>query len=108
MVATLQAPAKRGFWPQLRRLPRAWSGFFFVAIIVFGALFAPQLAPDDPLKQFRDGLALNGTPLPPSDRFLLGTDNLGRDVLSRTLYGARISLGASFLANAIAALIGTL
>src|ERR1043166_443756 len=102
MVATLEKQAQRGFWAQLRRLPRARVGAIFVIVVVIGAVFAPQVAPDDPLKQFRDGLAPNGTPLPPSTRFVMGTDNLGRDVLSRMLYGARISLSASFLANTLA------
>jgi ABC-type dipeptide/oligopeptide/nickel transport system permease subunit len=107
MIATLEQPIKRGFWAQLRRLPRAWVGATLVLLVVLGAVFAPLLSPADPLKQFRDGLAENGTPLPPSSRFPMGTDNLGRDVMSRMLYGARISLSASFLANAIAALLGT-
>jgi peptide/nickel transport system permease protein len=103
----LAQPTQRGFWTQLRRLPRAWIGTLFVLLVVLGAVFAPQVAPADPLKQFRDGLAANGTPLPPSERFPMGTDNLGRDVMSRMLYGARISLSASLFANALAALIGT-
>jgi len=107
MIATLEQPIRRGFWAQLRRLPRAWIGATLVLLVVLGAVFAPLLAPADPLKQFRDGLAENGTPLPPSERFPMGTDNLGRDVMSRMLYGARISLSASFLANALAALLGT-
>jgi peptide/nickel transport system permease protein len=107
MIATLEQSTRRGFWAQLRRLPRAWIGATLVLLVVLGAIFAPLLAPADPLKQFRDGLAENGTPLPPSQRFPMGTDNLGRDVMSRMLYGARISLSASFLANALAALLGT-
>jgi peptide/nickel transport system permease protein len=103
----LNQPAKRGFWVQFRRLPRAWVGAALVAVVVLGAIFAPQLAPNDPLKQFRDGLALNGTPLPPDARFLLGTDHLGRDMLSRLLYGAQISLMVSFIANFTAAVFGT-
>jgi ABC-type dipeptide/oligopeptide/nickel transport system permease subunit len=107
MVVPLEKPAKRGFWAQLRRIPRGWVGASLVLLVVLGAVFAPQLSPADPLKQFRDGLAENGTPLPPSARFPMGTDNLGRDVMSRMLYGARISLTASLLANTLAALVGT-
>lgn len=109
MVATLaEKPVKRGFWAQLRRLPRAWIGASLIVLVVLAAIFAQQIAPADPLKQFRDGISETGTPLPPSARFPLGTDNLGRDILSRMLFGARISLAASFLANVIAALVGTL
>ena len=58
-----------------------------------------MIAPADPLKQFRDGLTATGVPLPPGGQYLLGTDHLGRDMLSRMLYGARISLSISFVAN---------
>ena len=108
MIATLEKSANRGFWAQLKRLPRAWVGGFLILIVVGGAVGAPLFAPADPLKQFRDGLAANGTPLAPSERFPMGTDNLGRDVMSRMLYGARISLTISLLANSMAALVGTL
>jgi peptide/nickel transport system permease protein len=72
------------------------------------AILAPWLSPADPLKQFREGLAANGTPLPPSQQFPLGTDHLGRDMMSRMLYGAQISLAVSFIANTTAAVLGTL
>ncbi len=104
----LKDKPKNGFWPQLRRLPRAWIGAALVLTVTLAAIFAPQIAPYSPLKQFRDGLALDGTPLPPSTQFLLGTDHLGRDEFSRILYGARISLMVSFIANTTAAAFGTL
>jgi peptide/nickel transport system permease protein len=99
---------KNGFWSQLRRLPRAWIGAALVGVVVSAAILSPILSPADPLKQFRDGLAQNGTPLPPDARFPLGTDHLGRDILSRMLYGAQISLTVSFIANFTAAAFGTL
>src|SRR5262245_11096633 len=100
--------SQNGFWAQLRRLPRAWVGATLVGIVLLGAILAPIISPADPIKQFRDGLAPNGTPLPPDARFLLGTDHLGRDILSRMLYGAQISLTVSFVANLVAAAFGTL
>jgi ABC-type dipeptide/oligopeptide/nickel transport system permease subunit len=78
-----------------------------VLLVALAAIFAPLVAPADPLKQFRDGLSANGTPLPPSAQYPLGTDNLGRDVLSRMLYGAQVSLSVSVIANVIAAVLGT-
>lgn len=109
MTATLQVKeAKRGFWVQLRRLPRAWIGGGMVAFVVLCAIFAPQIAPRDPLKQFSEGLSATGTPLPPGGDFLLGTDHLGRDLFARLLYGARVSLVISFAANLTAAVAGTL
>lgn len=107
MVA-LKSKSRSGFWQQLRRLPRAWVGATLVAIVVLGTVFAPELSPANPLQQFRDGLSQNGTPLPPSGRFPLGTDHLGRDMLSRTLYGGQVSLLISFIANFTASIFGTL
>lgn len=66
------------------------------------ALFAPMLAPYDPTKQH-----LNDIFAPPSSRFWLGTDRLGRDVLSRLLYGGRVSLWVGFVAVGISIGIGT-
>jgi peptide/nickel transport system permease protein len=107
-VIELKQQSKSGFWVQLRRLPRAWFGALLVLFVMVTTLLAPILAPTDPLFQFRDGLAANGTPLPPDARFPLGTDNLGRDMLSRLLYGAQVSLTISLIANVVAALFGTL
>ena len=70
------------------------------------ALLAPLLAPYAPDDQIFDGLSLEGAPLPPSAQFLLGTDTLGRDLLSRLIYGARTSLLIGLVANGTAVLIG--
>jgi peptide/nickel transport system permease protein len=110
MTATLElnkVNGKRGFWHILRRMPRAWIGGALVLLVIAAAVFAPLLAPADPMQQFRDGLSANGTPLPPDARFPFGSDHLGRDLLSRVLYGARVSLAISLLANTVAMLIGT-
>ncbi|HXF59965.1 MAG TPA: ABC transporter permease, partial [Caldilineaceae bacterium] len=78
-------------------------------ILVLVAIAAPLIAPYDPIEQFRrEGLSPLGQPLPPNDRFWLGTDGLGRDLLSRLIYGARISLGIGLTASALAVLIGLL
>jgi peptide/nickel transport system permease protein len=82
--------------------------------LVIGAILAPWLAPYPYAEQFRDGLTLEGQPVPStlltdgSLRFILGTDANGRDLLSRLLYGARVSLVVGVLANAIAVTIGVL
>ncbi|MFX5393253.1 ABC transporter permease, partial [Acinetobacter baumannii] len=75
-----------------------------VLAVLAAALFAPVLAPYDPAQQFEDGLSPEGQPLPPNARFLLGTDLLGRDLLSRLIWGARVSLLVGILANGIAVL----
>ncbi len=90
------------------------AGMALAALIVLIALFAPLLAPHDPAEQFRDGLTPGGQPIAStllterSSRFLLGTDSNGRDLLSRILYGARVSLIIGVLANTLAVTIGTL
>ena len=81
--------------------PTTLAGVILCAIIVAGALLAPWLAPHDPLEQnIIDRLA------GPGSEYLLGTDQFGRDVLSRLLWGARVSLLVSFLSIAGAVIIG--
>jgi peptide/nickel transport system permease protein len=80
----------------------AWLGFLLLATIVLVALLAPLLAPHDPLEQ-----NILARLEPPSAEFWLGTDSYGRDVLSRLIYGARISLAVGFVAVLIAMLVGT-
>lgn len=101
-------------WRRLRQDRVAMTGMALAALIVLIALFAPLLAPHDPAEQFRDGLTPGGQPIAStllterSSRFLLGTDSNGRDLLSRILYGARVSLIIGVLANTLAVTIGTL
>ena len=105
--------ARRG----ARRAPAGWVrrflangagvvGLVGVTLVVAVALAAPVLAPHDPARQYFDGLTLEGDPLPPSERFLIGTDLLGRDLLSRVIHGARVSLLVGVVANGAAVLIG--
>jgi peptide/nickel transport system permease protein len=91
---------------QLLRRPIALFGLVVIAIIVLAAIFAPFIAPFDPADQMFDGLTLEGAPIPPSGKFLLGTDLLGRDLFSRLLYGARTSLIVGVVANGVAVVIG--
>ena len=74
--------------------------FVIITLIVSSAIFAPLLAPYDPNQQFEQGLTLQGSPLAPNSEFLLGTDLLGRDLLSRLMYGARTSLFIGLMINA--------
>lgn len=101
-------------WRQLKRDRAALLGAVLVLLLVLAALFAPFLAPHDPAEQFRDGLTLDGQPMPSTImsgggwRFPLGTDANGRDLLSRILYGARVSLVVGVLANLLALTLGVL
>lgn len=90
---------------RLRRNRLALVGLVFLVALYLVALLAPLLAPYDPIAQ-RD-IAATGY-LPPSPEHWFGTDQFGRDVLSRILYGARISLAIGFIAVGIAVTIGTL
>lgn len=93
------------------RQPVAVASGLVLFLIVLVAIFAPYVAPYDPTEQFRkDGLDAIGLPLPPNPKFLLGTDGVGRDLLSRTIFGARVSLAiglaATLLANFVALIVG--
>lgn len=95
----------------LRRLAGrklALFGFGLILVVVGAAVLAPWIAPYPPEEQLFDGLTLEGAPLPPDARFIMGTDLLGRDLFSRMLYGAQTSLIIGVVANGLALLIGTL
>ena len=79
----------------LRRLLRrklAILGMGIIAMVTLGAIFAPWIAPFAPQEQMFDGLTLEGAPMPPGEKFWLGTDQYGRDILSRLLHGARATV----------------
>ena len=78
------------------------AGGLIVASLVVAALAAPWLAPYPPTRIF-PGAEI----APPGPRFALGTDEVGRDILSRVLYGARVSLGVAIPSVGLAALVGT-
>ena len=92
----------------LIRRPAVALSLLYIVIVVLLALFAPWMSPHDPSEQFVEGLSMEGAPLPPDMPYWLGTDLLGRDLLSRLIYGARTSLFIGLLANGLAVLIGTL
>ncbi len=101
-------------WRRLRRDRAAMLGAALAALIVLTGLLAPILAPHDPTEQFRDGLTPDGQPMPStlltegSTRYLFGTDSNGRDLLSRILYGAQVSLLVGVLANTLAVALGVM
>lgn len=102
-------PAQSGRHPARRLLrPRIILPGLVILAVVICALFAPLIAPLDPLEQ---DLLLEKTPPIWLDRgepgYLLGTDSLGRDLLSRLIYACRIALAVAFIAATLAALIGT-
>ncbi len=79
--------------------------FILLFLIIFGAVFAPSLATHDPE---RIVLSRDMNKQPPSAEHLLGTDDLGRDIWSRILFGARVSLTVGFLTMFLSVIIGSL
>ncbi|WP_027142477.1 ABC transporter permease [Mesorhizobium sp. WSM3626] len=104
----MPAKPRAGIWRRLAKRRLALLGLVIVAVVVAGAILAPWLTGYDPNEQMFDGLTIEGSPLPPSAKFWLGTDLLGRDLLTRILYGARTSLIIGIVANGVALFIGTL
>jgi peptide/nickel transport system permease protein len=94
-------------WQRLKKRKLALFGMALIALTLFGALFAPYITPYEPNDQMFDGLTMQGAPMAPGAQFALGTDLLGRDLLTRILYGARTSLIIGVLANGVALIIGT-
>ena len=91
------------FWPRLRRNRMAMAGLIVVLLLFAVSLMAPFLTPYDPS-------AINAWDVlqAPSWKHWFGTDELGRDVLTRVLFGARISLKVGFVAVGITVLLGAL
>ncbi|WP_282567761.1 MULTISPECIES: ABC transporter permease [unclassified Devosia] len=88
-------------WRRLVRHKSAMFGLIIVVFMVLVAIFAPLIAPYDPTAQ-----SWTAVRKPPSAEFWMGTDEAGRDILSRIIYGARASLMAGLTSVAIAIAIG--
>ena len=105
MASTVRAVVERENTPRKRRLRPNSSlilGAAVVGVMVFGALFAPYLTPYDPVE-----LDIPARFQPPSLSHLFGTDQYGRDIFTRVLYGARYDLVIAVLAVSLAAGVGT-
>ena len=107
----LEIPRHRAWgWSLLdvaRRNPVGTAGAVVTLVLIFTAVFAPLIAPLDP---YTFNLTEQGLPVrqqAPNSEFLFGTDALGRDVLSRIIYGARVSSLVGFLSVALGTSVGT-
>ena len=98
---TAERPARGQGLKAVLRKPVTMVAGIFILLLVIMAVFAPILAPHDPYVQ-----DLVNRLQPPSANHLLGTDDYGRDVLSRLIHGARISLTASLQAVSVALILG--
>ena len=99
------------FWRRLRADRVAMIALAFIAVLVLVALLAPVITSlvgvPGPRVQDPDALDLFGTATGPNAAHPFGVDQLGRDVLARTIYGARVSLEVALIGTGIATLIGT-
>lgn len=99
------------FWHSYRRNASAVIGLGVLLVLVIVALFAPWLVPYNPIHQFDIGQSI---PVPPiwaeggQTQFLLGTDDLGRDMLSRLIQGARLSISIGLMVVALSLFAGVL
>ena len=107
VAAAIPTDIRPRLFRRLMRRKTAVFGAGVIALVVLGAVFAPQLTQFQPDQQNFDGLTLEGAPMQPNATYWFGTDLLGRDLLSRLLYGARTSLIIGVVANGLSILIGT-
>jgi peptide/nickel transport system permease protein len=98
------------FWRRLRGDKVALVALGFIVLLILIAIFAGQIVKlfgaHPPNAQNSDALDEFGSAAPPGHGYIMGTDALGRDVFSRTLYGARVSLLTAFVATGLIVLIG--
>jgi peptide/nickel transport system permease protein/oligopeptide transport system permease protein len=105
LVPNRQLSVRNRQWLVLARFRRDrlfQLGLVLIAMVVVSAILAPLLAPHDPLRGDLRGAYLR----PPGGTYLLGTDTQGRDLLSRVIYGARVSLIVGLVSQTIATLLG--
>jgi len=107
IITLAEAPPRVNEWRRFRRVFFARKlvifGLVILALLVIAAIFAPLLAPYNPYKQ-----DLRSTLQSPSGAHLLGTDSLGRDTLSRLIYGSRTALLVGFATTGFGAAVGML
>ena len=100
VINTPESPG-RIFWKGFKKNKLAVSGTIIITALFVIAIFAPVIAPYD-----RDAITVKEILQPPSKKYLMGTDDLGRDVLSRIIWGSRVSLLVGFVAVGISLAIG--
>jgi dipeptide transport system permease protein len=99
--------AGREFWANFSRNRGAVAAGVIVLILVLVAIFAPLIAPHSPIEQYRDNVKIPPAWLDGGNwRFILGTDEAGRDILSRLMYGARLSFWIGFVSVVLALIPG--
>ena len=92
----------KDIWKRMKRNHLAMVGLFIIIVLIFVAIFADKIAPYGFAEQ-----NLKNQFAPPNSKNLFGTDDLGRDIFSRVVYGSRISLKVGFISVGIALIVGT-
>ncbi len=100
-------PGWRTFFRRLRRSTKGLTGAVLVSLAILAAIFAPVIAPHSPTKQAVRAKFADPVFVDSSSQYPLGGDNLGRDIASRVLYGARASLAIGVLVTLAAAIVGS-
>jgi ABC-type dipeptide/oligopeptide/nickel transport system permease subunit len=101
-------------WSVIRKQRLAFIGFLIIAFFALMAIFGPTIAPYSPTQQFSGQMlkapmtTFTDTRTGETHRFILGSDEFGRDILSRLLYGARVSFQVGFVVVGLAGTVGTL
>ena len=90
-------------WQRFRRSPIALAAVVYIALVTLIAIFAPLIAPYPP-----DAIDLAARLMPPGKGHVLGTDDVGRDVLSRMIHGARVSLIVGIAASLLSLIVGSI
>lgn len=110
--AQLRLPSQRSsarrFFSRLRRSPKGLTGAILISLAILAAITAPLVAPYSPTKQTVRAKFAKPVFVDAESDYILGGDNLGRDILSRVLYGSRASLAIGFLVTITAAVAGSI
>jgi dipeptide transport system permease protein len=102
-----RALAAREFWANFSHNRGAVVAGTVVLVLIFVAIFAPLIAPHSPIEQYRDNVKIPPAWLDGGNwKFILGTDEAGRDILSRLMYGARLSFWIGFVSVVLALIPG--
>lgn len=108
--AIAKAPSnskRRKFRKSLKQYPLVYVGSAIVIFMMLIAILAPWISPHDPTQIYNNALNDQGIPVGPSAKFPLGADGNGRDVLSRVIWGGRVSLLIGLLSMVINLVVGT-
>ena len=111
VIATIEAPAPqtplREFWTHFSHNKGAVVGLIYIAAVFLISIFADVVAPHNPIEQARDALLMPPAWLEGGNwNYILGTDDVGRDILSRLIYGARLSLFIGLLVVSLSFVFG--